>query len=840
MPCSSDCATCVDSNDKCLSCTDPLKVWKQYQCLPGCTTGYIRIVDLCCSQYCTGCDQTEACSGCIPSYFLDTLKRCLPCDASCQTCITSASNCVTCPPGKVFQTGKCQDTCNDKFYNDAGICKACHSSCLHCSGPADTQCIACDNLHFFWKNLCYSCRNDQPNFDQSRFEEKGGRCWEKCGISGKLSVIDIPEGLGGYKACDDGNLINGDGCSSSCTVEKNFNCIGGAENAKDTCYTLVKPVAEIIPIDNSSNFQISFSKMLNFKNITVPSASVKFPITLEIANVDKSMYEVVWKKPTTPEFDYVNFTIKPKESILKGRGTVYFERNLISDKFNNTLTNIKLAFNFTIYVDKRFLFEPVFDVLQVANQISTFMVPVSSLGITNYILQNFIRYMTTFQIIGAGIYYNVQQTSTVRTFLTSANNVSSRTLPGPIALMKSKITVQPTTSSLNKKIKTYTRVLLTPNVSGTTSAATATGSSTASKVTNISSYSDLYDTSSAAEPFRRNGYVNSMLPNLGFSIVIILITGIWYFLASAFLFGKVTVKSGCVKRFFAFNAERSFYTCMMFGSLELSVFSMNNLLNPKFDHVGHILSFACSILTVLVLITLPIILYNIANHYTITLWNPEYYQRYGFIYCEFKLNSKPRKAFMSILMTRIILFGFVMAGLARNPVPQTISAFMIHLIYYCIMVKIKPFVSLILFITAIIAGSPVSPRILRHGIVGVLHHQCDRQRAEDDRQREGQRKARPAELHLHHDRHPRHDHRHHDHDHPQARAVHQKDQVREAVQEARPQPAWRKEIADERKRQAAAQPGGPQVTDSADGRQRRLPAERCGLKAEGREERVRG
>jgi len=707
MPCSTDCATCVDSNDKCLTCSDPAKLWKQYQCLPGCSIGYIPISGLCCPQYCTGCDQAEACSGCIPSYFLDTLKRCLPCDASCQTCVTSATNCVTCPPGKVFQTGKCQDACNDKFYNDAGVCKACHSSCLHCTGPADTQCLECDKLHFFWKGLCYSCRNDQPNFEQSRFEEKGGRCWEKCGISGKLSVTDIPEGLGGYKACDDGNLINGDGCSSSCTVEKNFNCVGGTEITKDNCYTLVKPVAEIIPIDNSSNFQISFSKMISFRNMTDPTAKVKFPISLEIANLDSSMYEVVWKKPSTTEHDYVNFTIKPKESILKGRGTVYFERSLISDKFNNTLTNIKLPFNFTIYVDKRFVFEPVFDGLQVANQISTFMVPISSLGITNYILQNFIRYMTTFQLIGAGVYYNVQQTSTVRTFLTSANNVSSRTLPGPIALMKKKITVEPVASSANSKIKTYTRILLspTPSASGTSSTAASAGSSTVSKVSNISSYSDLYDSSTAAEPFRRNGYVNSMLPNLGFSIVIILVTGIWYFLASAFLFGKVTVKSSCIKRFFAFNAERSFYTCMMFGSLELAVFSMNNLLNPKFDHVGHILSFLCSLLTVLVLIVLPIILYNIANHYTITLWNPEYYQRYGFIYCEFKLNSKLRKAFMSILMTRIIIFGFLMAALARNPVPQTICAFVVHLIYFSIMVKTKPFVSIIMYVTAIIAGS---------------------------------------------------------------------------------------------------------------------------------------
>jgi Transient receptor potential (TRP) ion channel len=390
--------------------------------------------------------------------------------------------------------------------------------------------------------------------------------------------------------------------------------------------------------------------------------------------------------------------------------------------------------------------------------------------------------MTTFQVIGAGIYYNVQQTSTVRTFLTSANNVSSRTLPGPIALMKTKITVAPAGAALDKKIKTYTRVLLSPDVSGTSSSASSAGSSALAKATNVSSYSDLFDTSSAPEPFRRNGYVNSMLPNLGFSIVIILLTGIWYFLASAFLFGKVTVKSGCFKRFFAFNAERSFYTCMMFGSLELAVFSMNNLLNPKFDHAGHILSFVCALLTVMVLVALPVILYNIANHYTITLWNPEYYQRYGFIYCEFKLDSKLRKAFMAVLMARIIIFGFVMAALARNPVPQTICAFMIHLIYFAVMIKTKPFVSMIMFVTAIIAGTLCSGRILYHGLGSLLHRVCRGQRAEGLRLGKEPREAGRAQLRVHHDRHPGHHHRHHDHDHPQARPVPQKTQVRKAVQ----------------------------------------------------------
>jgi cysteine-rich repeat protein len=39
----------------------------------------------------------------------------------------------------------------------------------------------------------------------------------------------------GAEACDDGNPNNGDGCSSSCTIETGFNCVLGALNTATMC-----------------------------------------------------------------------------------------------------------------------------------------------------------------------------------------------------------------------------------------------------------------------------------------------------------------------------------------------------------------------------------------------------------------------------------------------------------------------------------------------------------------------------------------------------------------------------------------------------------------------------
>ena len=35
--------------------------------------------------------------------------------------------------------------------------------------------------------------------------------------------------------CDDGNLINGDGCSNLCDIESGFICFGGSNHHKDIC-----------------------------------------------------------------------------------------------------------------------------------------------------------------------------------------------------------------------------------------------------------------------------------------------------------------------------------------------------------------------------------------------------------------------------------------------------------------------------------------------------------------------------------------------------------------------------------------------------------------------------
>lgn len=98
------------------------------------------------------------------------------------------------------------------FLRDTQNCRPCPLSCTACESA--TKCTACDRGFEVQKSTSV--------------------CTEICG-----------DGLRFLVSCDDGNLIDGDGCSSSCTVEQGYKCEGGSSTSKDVC-TYVKPEAVTI------------------------------------------------------------------------------------------------------------------------------------------------------------------------------------------------------------------------------------------------------------------------------------------------------------------------------------------------------------------------------------------------------------------------------------------------------------------------------------------------------------------------------------------------------------------------------------------------------------------
>jgi len=71
----------------------------------------------------------------------------------------------------------------------------------------------------------------------------------------------------GILECDDGNNIDGDGCSSKCEIEKGYVCSGGSQTKKDICIDRTKPSIQNMKINSNGTLTLSFTKPVILKSI---------------------------------------------------------------------------------------------------------------------------------------------------------------------------------------------------------------------------------------------------------------------------------------------------------------------------------------------------------------------------------------------------------------------------------------------------------------------------------------------------------------------------------------------------------------------------------------------
>jgi hypothetical protein len=71
--------------------------------------------------------------------------------------------------------------------------------------------------------------------------------------------------------CDDGNNINGDGCSKDCQVEVGFTCYGGSPNSKDTC---TQKLPSVISIQSRGQSRLYGQVVINVAVNYIPPALI--------------------------------------------------------------------------------------------------------------------------------------------------------------------------------------------------------------------------------------------------------------------------------------------------------------------------------------------------------------------------------------------------------------------------------------------------------------------------------------------------------------------------------------------------------------------------------------
>jgi len=173
-------------------------------------------------------------SSCPSNHFLLDEKECLPCQADCEKCLNQTA-CVKCKFGFTKDYAKrCVPAfaCEKGYYFElnTGTCEKCDSHCRSCDGPEPYHCLECSAQKALYDGRCQLCK-DLPADANVTFDPSERVCRGVCGDG-------FRRGYG--EECDDGNNIDGDGCSHDCKVERGFRCEG---INPDVCEVVAPPEA---------------------------------------------------------------------------------------------------------------------------------------------------------------------------------------------------------------------------------------------------------------------------------------------------------------------------------------------------------------------------------------------------------------------------------------------------------------------------------------------------------------------------------------------------------------------------------------------------------------------
>ena len=137
---------------------------------------------------------------------------CFSCHSTCKSCIGSAQDqCLSCYEPLHFKSNKCRNlTCPYGQYVDSVL------GCKPCS-DLFTNSLTCNKTHAFLCTATFKLKNGEckvcSEVEGYHITASTNTCSELCG-DGKLFDYQ----------CDDGNQLDGDGCSKNCIIEESWSC----------------------------------------------------------------------------------------------------------------------------------------------------------------------------------------------------------------------------------------------------------------------------------------------------------------------------------------------------------------------------------------------------------------------------------------------------------------------------------------------------------------------------------------------------------------------------------------------------------------------------------------
>jgi len=251
LPCDQNCKACIGKSNFCINGCEKPYLFKDNKCIADCGDSY--------ASYKGNCEPCDI--GCASCKFVDNKKICLSCDSDKYM---SDNICVSeCPYG---QYGN----------QETGLCEYCSSECKECFGKTFHECYSCNTkegymmlkentcllptctVGFYYNKTQSECQNcpaectECSNFTNCAtckqgylYDYKTEKCYDPCNKIGFThkegnNLEQCTEICGdarnmGVLECDDGNLVDGDGCSKDCKIEEFYECSGGDHENADIC-----------------------------------------------------------------------------------------------------------------------------------------------------------------------------------------------------------------------------------------------------------------------------------------------------------------------------------------------------------------------------------------------------------------------------------------------------------------------------------------------------------------------------------------------------------------------------------------------------------------------------
>jgi cysteine-rich repeat protein len=197
---------------------------------------------------------TGAVCKCSSGSYADSVNKvCAACSGAISNCATcsSSTQCTTCASGYKLNT--------TTYQCQVQTCQV--ANCHACSAGNTSICTTCETG--------YSLNNSDT------------QCITKCGDKQLDSATEV---------CDDGNIISGDGCSSTCQLESGFTCSSQIVNLTMTfsqCYFSASITFSLIwirKIEGTNTLKFEFELGQRIKQWS----TVNFTNILAIDNVDST------------------------------------------------------------------------------------------------------------------------------------------------------------------------------------------------------------------------------------------------------------------------------------------------------------------------------------------------------------------------------------------------------------------------------------------------------------------------------------------------------------------------------------------------------------------------